>query len=60
MKKTVPRYFIIKLLKAKDKEKILKASRKMDGVADTANRNKEKNGRGFPQSDKEHLMENQN
>ena len=47
-------------MKAKDKEKILKATRKMDGVADTANRNKEKNGRGFPQSDKEHLMKTQN
>ena len=33
MKKSIPRYFIIKLLKAKDKEKILKAARKMDGVA---------------------------
>lgn len=46
-------------MKAKDKEKILKAARKMDGVADTANRNKEKNGRGFSQTDKEHLMKNQ-
>ena len=60
MKKTVPRYFIIKLLKAKDQKKIIKAARTMDGVADTANRNKEKNGRGFPESDKEHLMKNQN
>ena len=59
-KKNTTRHITIKLLKAKDKEKILKATRKMDGVADTANRNKEKNGRGFPQSDKEHLMKTQN
>lgn len=32
----------------------------MDGVADTATETKKKDGRGFPESDKEHLMENQN
>lgn len=31
MKKTKPRYLIIKLLKTSDKEKVLKAARKRDG-----------------------------